>query len=89
MQGKVFSFFSPGYISSLTPHPHPAFSKWLLIKPIFFTEVFRKVSLKKKKKVQILRGELASLGEHFDRKRLPWGRSGVIGIKLDKLVLEC
>ena len=50
MQGKVFSFFSPGYISSLTPHPHPAFSKWLLIKPIFFTEVFRKVALKKKKK---------------------------------------
>jgi len=49
MQGKVFSFFSPGYISSLTPHPHPAFSKWLLIKPIFFTEVFRKVALKKKK----------------------------------------
>lgn len=46
-------------------------------------------SIKKKKKVQILRGELASLGENFDRKRLPWGRSGVTGIKLDKLVAEC
>lgn len=54
----------------------------------FLSEVFSEVALKKKK-VQILRGELPSLGEHFDRKRLPWGRSGVTGIKPDKLVAEC
>lgn len=57
----------------------------------FLSEVFSKVALMKRKKgeVQILRGELASLGDRFDSKRLPWGRSGVTGIKLDKLVAEC
>lgn len=54
----------------------------------FLLEGFSKVAFEKKK-VQILRGELASLGENFDRKRLPWGRSGVTGIKPDKLVEEC
>lgn len=39
--------------------------------------------------MHILRGEWASLGDRFDRKRLPWGRSGVTGIELDKLVAEC
>jgi hypothetical protein len=54
----------------------------------FLSKVFSKVAFKKKK-VHVLRGELASLGGNFDRKRLPWGRSGVIGIKPDKLVAEC
>lgn len=57
------------------------------------SEAFSKVALKReeeeREKVHISRGELASLGEHSDGKRLPWGRSGVIGIKRDKLVARC
>ena len=90
MKGSDPNKITQGKGFCVVPNPPPLPSPSISSNAFPFTgEAFSKIALKEKKKVQILRGELASLGERFDRKRLPWGRSGVIGIKPDKLVAKC